>query len=124
MLQILNPETTIETVRPAVRPRPVRRHVFSTIAKARHQPAHVRSDFAARWLTGALTLKPTWDLARHIFRVHGPQIRDALARLEASTVAEPAITHAWADARPAEKADFVKTHLAEIWRLVDRATAA
>ena len=125
MLQILRiPETTTETVRPAVRPRQVRRHVNTTIAKARHQPLHVRSDFAAHWLTYTLDLKRTWEVAAFIFRVSPPQISAALARLEATTVAEPAINHTWATTKPADKVAFVKTNLPEIWRLVDQATAA
>ena len=53
MLQILrSPEITIETTRPAVRPRPVRRHMVTTIAKARHQPRHVRADLRGALVDG------------------------------------------------------------------------
>lgn len=122
MLQILrNPEIATATIR-TVRPRPVLPHVHITVAKARHYPMHARSHFAASWLKGALTIKPTWDLAQYIFRVHPSQIQEARLNLIGTTF-ELAIDTVWAGTAPVEKVEFVKAHLPEIWNLVDQATA-
>ena len=76
MLQFLHrePKTTPRVLTIPRAPQ-VRRHVFSTIAKIRHLPPLERAQLAARWLRdeGEVSLKPTWDLARYIFRVHANQ---------------------------------------------------
>jgi ABC-type lipopolysaccharide export system ATPase subunit len=123
MLQISpNFQAKTEAFR-AVRPHTARGHVYITVAKARHLPTRARADLAARWLTETMSVKRTWSVAEHIFRVHAPTIKTALDRLEATTVAEPPINHVWAAAKPADKVAFVKTNLPEIWRLVDQVTA-
>ncbi len=110
---------------PAVRPRPVRRHVFSTVAKVRHLPQFERAEMAARYLKGEMTPKPNWDLAKHIFRVHCGQISDAMRELDnAGTTAEPMIEAAWFETSQEARAAFVQKHLNELWHLVDAATAA
>ena len=80
---------------------------------------------AAQWLGGTLTVKPTWRLAEDIFQLHAPQIQRALtlARFDSTTV-EPAIEQAWRDATSAERAEFVRNHFNELWRLADQLTAA
>jgi hypothetical protein len=71
-------------------------------------------------MRGGLTIvEPTAVLAAHAFDVSVPTINDALDELDSIE-----ISSGWTAMTPADRADFVKANLAEIWRIVDRATAA
>jgi hypothetical protein len=130
MLKILHDPDLDEIGKPAVPPRGpyhVRRfgRPFNlTVAKARHHSMQCRAHFAAQYLTGTLTVRPTLDTAAYIFQVCSPQITAALAELEPLDPSWSAVSASWACATPAEKAALVQHNLSEIWDLVDEATTA
>ena len=121
-------ETKAETTPAAapVRPRSRRPHIVLTaqnLAKASRSKGELTC-LAAGYVRGGVTVtQPTIALASRIFGVSHTAIKTALDELEQDSVATPAIDGIWVAVTPAERADFVKTHLAEIWRLVDVATA-
>ena len=58
-----------------------------------------------------------------MFKVSPALIYRAVDVIEASTAAQPAINAAWHVTSKSEREQFVRGHLAEIWRLIEVATA-
>jgi hypothetical protein len=110
----------------ATRPRPSRqcRQISGqSLAKADRYPQE-RADLAARWILGCLAIaQPTVTLASWVFRVSPAPIRAAMAKIEATTIPASPLADAWSLAGADERLQFVRDHLAEVWRLIDVATA-
>jgi hypothetical protein len=121
MLQILKTAATVH-------PRQPRRHLHITgenLAKAR-RGARERAFLAAHWVCNALTLtNPTVRLAARTFGVSVPMVTAMVTKLQAVTVATPATIDAvWACMSAADRDQFCRDHLADLWERFDRATAA
>jgi hypothetical protein len=95
-----------------------------SLAKTKREP-HELGHLAAHWVAGALIIDPpTIVQAVKIFSVSPALIHRALDDLEGTTIAQPEIDAIWSEMCDEEREDFVRTHLGEVWRLVDIVTTA
>lgn len=95
-----------------------------SLAKGHNRSPRERAISAARWMAGSLTIrKPTASQASLLFGVCPALIRDELRRLPATTTSQSPIETTWAGMSAAERDGFVRSHLLEVWDVVDRVTA-
>ena len=93
-----------------------------SLAKGHRSPREL-AVLAARWLAGALVVKPTVSQASMLFGVCPALIRDELRWRGATLTAKPPIETIWADMSAAERDGFESKHQSEMWAVFNRVTA-
>jgi hypothetical protein len=120
--EVLHRDTTSRLLVPR-QPRRRIRVSGQSLSKTKHQP-HELGNLAARWVLGALVIDPPIiALATKIFSVSPALVRQAVNNIEATTVAQPDIDMTWSEMDDGARGNFIRSHLAEVWRLVDQITA-
>src|SRR6266540_676213 len=102
------------------RPKVPRGHIRltgQTLAKKPDINPRQRARWAARWILGDLTLKPTLAMAARVFGVSVPLVIEERDRLLATTVPEPVLNRVWSEASTSEREKFIANHIDELWNL-------
>ncbi len=122
------PNTPTTTVHHLNRPRiPGKHHQMLGRGLAKRLPdlkPRARARLAAYWLIGLLHLTPTVAMACRVFGVSTPLVNEELAFLKTTTAPTPVLDWMWSEASADERQRFVRDHLAQLWTMIDHATAA